>query len=391
MANITTCVKNGIEYYRITTTIGYVTNKNGKVVQKKKEFLGKTKKEVEQKYKDYLKKDSLNLDNSKQYFGLLADRWIYNFLIQDSTLQDSTIGLYVGTWNKYVKPSELYHMSLEKISAGRIQVFYNDLFKRGCPSSAIKSINKMMSRFYKYLVQNGFAPFDFTNTLSIPKEKKEGEKEIRIWTDEEISKIMKGFGSAQNGFRLRFLIVLAFYTGMRISELLGLKYEDIKKTANGYTISVCRQVRVVPHYSTNGTMIQELEATTLKSQSSYRTIPLNASAISEFKNHKKWHLEEQLRNGYRTDYVFTTDSGGLIDRRNAEHSCKRYYKRIGVEPKGFHTYRHTFGTNLYKKGVPMKTASDLLGHSDISVTAKYYINTPEEEKIKAIEMLSAIV
>ena len=45
MANITTCVKNGIEYYRITTTIGYVTNKNGKVVRKKS-FLAKRKRKL---------------------------------------------------------------------------------------------------------------------------------------------------------------------------------------------------------------------------------------------------------------------------------------------------------------------------------------------------------
>jgi integrase len=56
-----------------------------------------------------------------------------------------------------------------------------------------------------------------------------------------------------------------------------------------------------------------------------------------------------------------------------------------------HTYRHTFGTNLYRKGVPLKTASDLLGHSDISTTAKYYIGTRDEEKRKAIEMLSDLL
>ena len=391
MANTTKITKNGKTYYRIKITIGYTKNSKGNVVQEQKEFLGKTKKEAEQKYKDYLAKENLNIDSSTQHFGIMADNWIYDFLIHDSSLKQSTISLYIGCWNRYVKPSEIYPLALDKISARRIQKLYNDLFAKGCPISAIQTINKMMNRFYDYLVLNRFIPGNFINSLSIPKEVKEEEKTITTWSDEELSAILNGFEKAQNSFRLRFLLVLATYTGMRISELLGLKYEDIKKTPSGYEISVRRQVQRITHYYEDGTKKTIIEADTLKSPSSYRTIPLNPKVIPEYHLHKKWHLEEQMLNGYRTDFLFTTDTGLLIDKRNAEISVKRYYKKIGIEPKGFHTYRHTFGTNLYKKGVPMKTASDLLGHSDISITAKYYIGSGSEEKWKAIEVLSNIV
>ena len=391
MPNIKEVTINGKKRYRMTITLGYEPGKNGLKVQKRKDFYGKTKKEVEKKYQEFQKKQNLNLDDSTQYFGIMADRWIYNFLIQDTSLKETTIGLYVETWNKYVKPSELYHQSINRISAGVIQNFYNKLFKDGCPSSAIKTINKVMSRYYNYLVQNAFAPYNFTNTLSIPTKKKEGEMEITTWTDIELDSILHGFDKAQDGFRLRFLIVMATYTGMRISELLGLKYEDIKRTESGYIVKVCRQVQNVPHFETDGTKTRSLESASLKSASSYRSIPLNSIVVSEFKIHRAWHKEEQMKRVYRTDYIFTTNTGGLLDKKNADTSCQRYYKTIGVEPKGFHTYRHTFGTNLYKKGVPLITASNLLGHSDISVTAKYYIDTPEDAKRNAIELLANIV
>lgn len=80
-----------------------------------------------------------------------------------------------------------------------------------------------------------------------------------------------------------------------------------------------------------------------------------------------------LRRHYDTDFIFTTNEGGLYDRHNITHACNRYYDRIGVPRKGIHTYRHTFGTMLCRKGIPIQTAAELLGHEDINDTAKYYM------------------
>ena len=71
--------------------------------------------------------------------------------------------------------------------------------------------------------------------------------------------------------------------------------------------------------------------------------------------------------------------------------CDRYYDRIGIEHKGFHTYRHTFGTNLCRNGIPIQTASALLGHEDISVTAKYYVNVGLDQKQEAVDSLVGIL
>lgn len=391
MAKKTNYKKNGKDYYRISKVVGHKLNSNGVEVPVRKEFYGASKKEAEDKYASFMRRRSLNLNDSKQYFGIMAEHWIYDFLIHDSSLKNSTITLYLNAWNTYVKPSEIYNQPLDDISAGTIQKLYNTLFKNGCPSSQIKAINKMMSRFYNYLVQQSYVPYNFISTLTIPKEKSEGSKPIITWDDQELSMILNGFEKAQKGFRLRFLIQMATFTGLRISELLGLKYEDIEKTPSGYVLNVRRQVAEVTTFNDDGSKTVSIEATSLKSRSAYRTIPLSSALIDEFKRHRRWHKEEQMKKGYRTDYIFTTDSGNFYYKKNVRTACERYYKNIGVPNKGMHTYRHTFGTNLYRKGVPLKTASDLLGHSDISTTAKYYIGTREEEKRKAIEMLADIV
>lgn len=390
MANKTNYTKNGKEYYRITKVVGHKLNANGIEVPVRKEFCGKNKKEAEEKLNAYLKREALNLDSSKQYFGVMADRWIDTFLKSGSDLKNSTVRLYVGAWNNYMRSSDIYHLPLEEVSVGMIQKHLNKLAKDNTPISQIKAVKKALNLFYRYLVGNGYAPYNFTNSLTIPRHKQEGKKEVITWTDEELSCILNNFDKAQNGFRLRFFIVLATYTGLRFSELRGVKYDDIEKTANGYVLNVKRQVTIHENFDEEGKARFTNEVTTLKSQNAYRTIPLNQRVIEELKLHKHWQRLDYMKNGYRTDYLFTTESGQFYDMANVNRALSRYYKAIGVPNKTMHTYRHTFGTNLYKKGVPMKTASELLGHSDISITAKYYIGTDEEEKRKAVALLERI-
>ena len=140
------------------------------------------------------------------------------------------------------------------------------------------------------------------------------------------------------------------YTGMRISELLGLKWEDIDLKKN--IINVRRQYfrgewcppkgnkeRIIPIHE------KIKEVVTIASASQSLTGP-----------------------------VFTTSSGLPLDYHNVVTSLNRFYKRNRLECKKFHAYRATFITNLCRNGVPIQTSSKLAGHDNISVTNKYYIS-----------------
>lgn len=241
-----------------------------------------------------------------------------------------------------------------------------------------------MRRFYSYLESESYSR-DITRSLSIPKDEKKTteEKNVVVWSDSEAKKILKGFDQADARFRMRFFIVLAYYTGCRIGELLALTYDDITKDG----LKINKQLGETMDFDENGKMISGYAITSPKSAKSVRTIPLNPIVLRELEIHKAWHKKEMLANGYRTKYVFTASNGEFYYQRNIRRALKRYYDRIGVEEKGVHTYRHTFGTNLCKKGVPIQTASALLGHEDINTTARYYVNVSEAEKQKAVNKL----
>ena len=382
---------NGIKYKVISETVGHKLNEAGNEVPIIKVFYGRTLKEARAKRDTYLERIQNNLDTKTQYFGVIADRWIYNFLALDDNLALSTRELYIRTWNYYLKPTALYSLPLNTITAGTIQNTINELHKAGASLNALQSIKKTLRRFYNYLVQNGLTPYNFTDAITLPKRKAAKEKNITVWTDDELNAIINGLDTAPKCFRLRFLIVIGIYTGLRISEAVGLKYDDIQETDAGYILKVQRQVKNITIYDTDGTKKSAIIETDLKTNASYRTIPLPATVINELSIHRKKHLKEQMQNGYRTDFIFTTDTGRFLDSKNIRTAFSRYYKTIGVPYKGYHTYRHTFGTNLYKNGVPIITASRLLGHDDISTTQKYYIATPEDDKRKAIELLASAI
>lgn len=373
---------NGQEYYRLRKVVGHRVNEEGKEVPVIKNFYGSSKKDALNQYEEFMNKKKAGIDTAGQYFGIVADNWLHEFFLKDDSISSRTRDLYYTCWKRYIVPADVYHMPLTEVSASVLQKLYNEI---ECPTSALVNINKLLRRFYKYLERESLAK-NVTTSLVLPAaKKKHRENNIVIWSEEEVIAILNGFNKAQNGFRLRFLIMAAYYTGCRISELLGLKYGDFD--LNNNTISIKRQIIEEPSFDRTGNTTHELKESDLKSHASYRTLPISDYLKKEFMLHSSWHKEEQLKMGYRTEYVFTTSTGNFYYRKSVAQSLKRYYERVGVDNRGVHTYRHTFGTNLCKNGVPIQVASSLLGHSDINVTAKYYVSVGMDEKRKAVELL----
>ena len=89
--------KNGIQYYRISRTIGKRLNENGYEVPVRREFVGRTKKEAVQKYETYLENRANDITNANVYFGITADAWIKEFFIPDDSLKGSTKAQYLNS------------------------------------------------------------------------------------------------------------------------------------------------------------------------------------------------------------------------------------------------------------------------------------------------------
>lgn len=387
MAEKTNCIINGKPYYRLTKTVGRKLNKNGIEVPVKKQFYGKSKKEAEQKFADFMERQKKGISTDKSYFGVVAEHWIDDYLLHDKTLAPATKERYINAWHKWFAIESFYTLELNKITPMNLQHFFNTT---SAPLSSQRSILKMLRKFCKFLLGENLIVRDISASIVLSKREMPSEEdlhEIETWSDAELTAIFTGFQKAQKHFRNRFLLVMLANTGMRISEALGLKYSDFISNENGLFISVSRQIVREATFSDNGNK-HILTVAPLKTAHSKRIIPVNDTVKREFSIHKAWHMQEMMKNNYRTDFMFTTSSGTYIDKTNLRIACNRYYKRIGVAERGFHAYRHTFATKLSMSGTPIEVTAKLLGHSDISITAKYYVAISPERMVSAVQAIA---
>ena len=180
--------------------------------------------------------------------------------------------------------------------------------------------------------------------------------------------------AAENSFR-QAAIALAAICGLRRGECLGLKWSKIDFDSQSITID--EQVIEIHH---------KIHFSTPKSTESIRTIhaPAEVFAIlkrrkEELDQHKKW-----LGNAYdEHDLVICRGNGSPIRPGNFTKAFKDFLARHNMRTIRFHDLRHSCASLMLQSGVAMKTASEILGHSSIAITADLYTHVMQKTKEEA--------
>ena len=371
--------EGGKEYYKINRKVG-MKLKDGVWVDDYKCFYGSCKSEAEQKYDDYMKSLQSNSVSPKACMGEVIDEWIEK-VFKNSDLKNSSKAKYIRDYTKIFKEStdgkRLIGRPIESVTPLHIQEVYNSCDR--CYSS-IRSAHNLLVHFFKYADLNSICR-NMTASLQVPKKpvKKSEIDEIEVWEDEPLKKVI----AELDGNTLRLLVVLAVNTGARFSELLALTYDDIRDGM----LYITKQLADAADVNSDNAKKTDLHIEETKTESSNRVIPLSAPVMAEVERHRKLQAKEMEEHGYETNYLFTTSNGTFYYKRNVARSLDRLYKRLGVEPHKFHAFRHTFGTNLSRAGVPIEETSKLMGHSDISMTAKYYVYVDAERRRAAVDKI----
>ena len=166
---------------------------------------------------------------------------------------------------------------------------------------------------------------------------------------------------------LRVLILAAAMTGLRQSELLGLRWRGIDWTAQRVRV---RNTYVRGEHSKQG-----------KSDlSTRRSVPMADRLARELDRYSK-------RSVYRNDddLVFAHPQlGSPLDRSKVTKRFKKACKDAGVRPVRFHDLRHTFATRLAASGQPLRTIQEFLGHADSKTTQIYAHYAPSEHELQMV-------
>lgn len=200
-----------------------------------------------------------------------------------------------------------------------------------------------LRRFYRFLLREGVVREDPTTLIDSPRL---GQSLPKSLTEEEVEKLLAAPDtSTALGVRDRAMLETLYATGLRVSELVGLRLAQIDL---GMGV-----VRVIGKGSKE------------------RLVPLGEEAISwlvEFLGRSRVQLLHQ----HDSDALFPTARGARMTRQAFWHNIKRYAFTAGIEKNlSPHTLRHAFATHLLNHGADLRVVQMLLGHADLSTTQIY--------------------
>lgn len=246
--------------------------------------------------------------------------------------------------------AQLEHAGHSEIRAWRI-----DLVEQKLSANTINRKIATLRSFYKFLLQEGKIKKDPTyklNTLKTPKRLPEFIQE------ETMEKILGEMIYPQDfeGQRDKMVMEFLYLTGVRLSELIHLKWKDL----NLYT----REVKV------------------LGKRKKERIIPLTNSLMRNILQYKI-HFTELFGKLDQDDYFIVTIVREKAYPMKIYRIVKKYLDFFAQTSKRSpHLLRHTFATHLLNKGADLNSVKDLLGHSSLAATQIYTHNTTE--KLKAV-------
>ena len=227
------------------------------------------------------------------------------------------------------------------------------------PTTINKKINSISS-FNTYLVDNGYMNEVVINLKRDRVRIANGsEKAVEIYDDKLVNNLCLYVTNREKvSCRDKMIILLLLFTGVRVSELCSIKIKHIDFLTG--------------HLKVTG------------KGGKIREIPLKDEVIEAIKG----YIRERCKSKYKgSEYLILGQRGAI--QRDAVNTLLEKHTRLGGFDKKLkpHTFRHTFCTRLVKKGVPITTVSKLAGHSNVETTAKFYINSSREDKIRAVNLL----
>lgn len=178
----------------------------------------------------------------------------------------------------------------------------------------------------------------------------EDDDQVKALDQDQLRKLI---GATPEGPH-RLLVTLIAETGLRISEVAGLRWQNIDTKAR--RLSVRQRVR-------------EGQVDRPKSRAGMRDVPISttlAKDLAAFRLKSRWSAD--------TDLVFATRTGKPFSARNAYRWYKTAAKKAGVPWAGFHALRHTAASRWLLSGVSIAQVAKLLGHEDPSFTLRTYIS-----------------
>lgn len=376
--------RNNKPYYRAMVTIG--RDKTGKLVRKS--VAGYDKDEVLRKKHELEYKSNVGLITVDDKITLQDwfELWLFEFRVND--LKPSSFERYEGILRNYVEGTKLGKSKLSELRAVDFQRYFNDLSANGTSPSTLATVKKFLTCCMNGAVEHEYIVKNYCSAAKLPKQEKRDkeEEDIDFFTREE----QEAFLKAIRGHKFELAFKLNLGTGLRLGELIALKWTDID-FING-TLSVNKALKIVALIDKDRKRTTTLLEQSPKTESSYRTVPVPSNIMKDLKTHLKDQDKFKKDNDtfIDNDYLFCEKNGQPIDPKKLPCNFKSVLSKMGIRDMKYHSIRHSYTTRLFEANIPVKTVQKLLGHKDIATTMNIYTHVTDDIKTEAAESINKL-
>jgi integrase/recombinase XerD len=273
----------------------------------------------------------------------LIDRFCDALWLEDG-LADLTLAAYrrdlkaFGNWLEKERSHEL-----DAVAPGDIEAYLAWRFARKTQPRSAARYTSSLKRFYRYLLRENLITSDPTVNLDSPKLPRSLPKSL---TETEVEALLDIPNTdTALGLRDRAMLEVLYATGLRVSELVGLRLTAVSLDAGVLRVT--------------GKGNKE------------RLVPMGEEAVN-WVGRYLGEARPTLMKKSQCDQLFVTARGAAMTRQAFWYLIKRHARAAGLNrPLSPHTLRHAFATHLLNHGADLRVVQMLLGHADISTTQIY--------------------
>ena len=315
-----------------------------------------TKKEAEKRLSELLHQldNGIIMKPSKTTVKEFLERWLKDY---QPNLSPRGYERYQGIIVGHLIP-KLGNIALTQLKPEHLQKHYTMIQSAGLSPRTVRYHHAVIHVALKTAVRWGLLARNPADAVTVPRVRR---NEMQTWSEYEVEQFL----NAVKVSPYYALFYTALFTGMRRSELLGLKWEDIDLLLG--QIYVSRGL----HQLKDGTYI----FTEPKSAKSRRMIALPPSAILLLKEHYEKQaldrimMDKPLR---ESDLVFGTPEGKPLRPNTVTRAWESLASHAGLKVIRLHDARHTHASIMLKQGIHPKIVQERLGHSSIQMTLDTY-------------------
>lgn len=252
---------------------------------------------------------------------------------------------------------ELGNITLTQLKPEHLQRYYSQKLNSGLSAQTVRHHHTLLHKALQTAIEWGLLVRNIADAVSPPRAQCPA---MQIWNEDEISQFL----DAAKNTPYYALFYTALFTGMRRSELLALRWQDIDFLLG--QIYVNRSLHVLK----GGKVIFKSP----KSAKGSRTVALPPSLFLVLNEHRKVKEAESLLLGKPisdSDLVFSTLGKPFLPN-TVTHAWIKLVRRIGLKMIRFHDARHTHASLMLKQGIHPRIVQERLGHSTIAITLDTY-------------------